>query len=254
MNKASGPGLASRAMVVQARTLELYDQVGLPDEVVAQGIVVDVGHVREGGREIATLAFRDLGQGLSPNPFPLCYAQDDRERFLGGKLARLGCAIEWNTELDEFAEMNGRIRATLSKGGARETAEYLAGCDGARSRTRHRVRRRLSHPSGRRLGIGGARRRFARRLRAASRFASGLVRALAVRDVHRPAKKSELADFRGVSDARGAWKRLGGKRLDQFEGRGARGAHRHDLLTLRDERIVVIHRHALGVRWGGGHG
>ena len=135
IDRNGGPGQASRAMVVQARTLELYDQVGLADEVIAQGIIVDVAHVREGGREIATLEFRDLGAGLSPYPYPLCYAQDDHERFLAGKLAALGCAIEWNTALEDFSESDGKIHAKLATGESCE-AEYLAGCDGARSRTR----------------------------------------------------------------------------------------------------------------------
>ncbi|MEP7068970.1 MAG: FAD-dependent monooxygenase [Usitatibacter sp.] len=138
VDKASGPGQASRAMVVQARTLELYDQIGIADEAVAEGIVVDTGRVREGGREIATLAFRELGAGLSPYPFPLCYAQDDHERFLVGKLAALGCNVEWNTELVGFAQDGGKVRAMLRSAAGDETcvAEYLAGCDGARSRTR----------------------------------------------------------------------------------------------------------------------
>lgn len=35
VDKAAQPGTASRAMAVQARTLELYRQLGLADEVVA---------------------------------------------------------------------------------------------------------------------------------------------------------------------------------------------------------------------------
>ena len=135
VDKASGPGQASRAMAVQARTLELYDQLGLADEVVAQGIVIDTGHLREGGKEVATLSFRDFGAGLSPYPFPLAYAQDDHERWLGEKLAALGHEVEWNTALEDFSDDGGKVRAKLSTGESCE-AQYLAGCDGARSRTR----------------------------------------------------------------------------------------------------------------------
>lgn len=138
VDKNDGPGQASRAMVVQARSLELYDQLGLAEEVIAQGIIVERGHLREGGREIATLDFRELGAGLSPYPYPLCYAQDDHERWLVGKLAALGCQVEWSTELKDFSEAGGKVRAVLRKGSGDETceADYLAGCDGARSRAR----------------------------------------------------------------------------------------------------------------------
>ena len=38
IGKNSGPGLASRAMAVQARTLEFYGQLGLADAVIAASI------------------------------------------------------------------------------------------------------------------------------------------------------------------------------------------------------------------------
>jgi hypothetical protein len=75
ISEAEGPGEHSRAMVVQARTLEFYDQFGFADEVVRQGIPAGEAHLREGGengrsREVVSVSFRDLGQGLSPYPFP----------------------------------------------------------------------------------------------------------------------------------------------------------------------------------------
>jgi len=41
ISDAEGPGEHSRAMAVQARTLEFYDQFGFADEVVRQGIPAD---------------------------------------------------------------------------------------------------------------------------------------------------------------------------------------------------------------------
>src|SRR5437868_731931 len=49
IDRASGPGSASRAMAVHARTLELYDRFGLADEVLARGIRVRRGHLFEHG-------------------------------------------------------------------------------------------------------------------------------------------------------------------------------------------------------------
>ena len=53
IDKNPGPGLASRAMAVQARTLEFYDQLGFADEVVALGIKMETIHLREDGAELA---------------------------------------------------------------------------------------------------------------------------------------------------------------------------------------------------------
>src|SRR5690349_22320195 len=70
IDKNSGPGQASRAMAVQARTLEFYRQLGVADHVVAAGIKMDHLRLREGGREIARFEFGDLGRQLSPTPSP----------------------------------------------------------------------------------------------------------------------------------------------------------------------------------------
>ena len=50
VDRNSGPGQASRAMVVQARTLEFYDQLGIADAVVAAGIRIERARVIENGR------------------------------------------------------------------------------------------------------------------------------------------------------------------------------------------------------------
>ena len=138
VDRRSGPGEASRALVVHARTLEFYQQLGLAEAVVARGIRMGAVHLREGGAEAAAVSFADLGQGISPFPFMLCFPQDDHERFLVAALAEAGVRVEWNTELIGFTQDEARVAALLDRGGARETCEtpYLCGCDGAHSRVR----------------------------------------------------------------------------------------------------------------------
>jgi 2-polyprenyl-6-methoxyphenol hydroxylase-like FAD-dependent oxidoreductase len=81
-----GPGEHSRAMGVQARTLEFYRQFGFADEMVQQGIKTAVAHLRDHGREILTVDLSDIGGGITPYPFLFIYPQDDHERFLIEKL------------------------------------------------------------------------------------------------------------------------------------------------------------------------
>jgi hypothetical protein len=104
IDEADGPGEHSRAMVVQARTLEFYQQFGFADELIAEGIVVPQLRMRvtdrgQRPREVLSLTFRDIGAGISPYPFALTYPQDDHEKFLGKKLDELGVRVEWNTRL-----------------------------------------------------------------------------------------------------------------------------------------------------------
>ena len=139
IDKNSGPGQASRAMAVQARTLEFYRQLGFADEVVALGIKMERLHLRESGQDIASLSFQDMGGGLSPYPFMLCFPQDDHERFLVEKLQAAGVEVEWGVALQHFSQDEAGVRAVLDKGGSVETCEtgWLCGCDGAHSRVRH---------------------------------------------------------------------------------------------------------------------
>ncbi len=143
ISEASGPGTESRAMVVQARTLEFYAQYGFARDVIEQGVVAETAHVRESGsghgREVLSISFKDMGTGLSPFPFALAYPQDDHERFLIGKLKEADCPVEWKTTLTGFTESENGIRAAIERnGGATEQVEaaYICGCDGARSRVR----------------------------------------------------------------------------------------------------------------------
>jgi 2-polyprenyl-6-methoxyphenol hydroxylase-like FAD-dependent oxidoreductase len=143
IDEAAAPGEHSRAMVVQARTLEFYDQFGFAGEMIDEGIVVPEVHLREADRrgrlhEIFRLRFSDLGAGISPFPFALTYPQDDHERFLVKKLAEAGATPEWNTKLTSFTQRGDGVTATVAgPGGSEEiAASYLCGCDGAHSAVR----------------------------------------------------------------------------------------------------------------------
>ncbi|MBF9231832.1 FAD-dependent monooxygenase [Microvirga alba] len=135
----SGPGQASRAMAVHARTLEFYEQLGLAQEMVDLGIVMNAMHLWDQGRLMADVPIGNFGRDLSPFPFVLSYPQDDHERFLVEKLRYSGVVVEWDTELVGFEDDGERVRATLRKGSREETCEvaYLCGCDGAHSAVRH---------------------------------------------------------------------------------------------------------------------
>lgn len=139
IDKTSEPGTTSRALAVQARTLELYRQIGLADAVVAGGVEVENLNFWVEGVRTARVPLRRIGEGLSPYSFALAFPQDAHEKLLVERLASLGVIVERRTELLRFEESEGRIRAALrAPGGAEELveADYLAGCDGASSTVR----------------------------------------------------------------------------------------------------------------------
>src|SRR6202035_5655072 len=136
VDKTSEPGTTSRAVAVQARTLELYRQIGLADAVVQRGRKAVAANLWVAGKRRARGVFGDMGAGLSPFPSALIFPQDEHERLLIDRLAETGVEVERSTELLGFEDAAGRVLARLRRqDGAEETCEaaFIAGCDGAHS-------------------------------------------------------------------------------------------------------------------------
>jgi len=141
VDKTSGPGTTSRAVVVHARTLELYRQLGLAADVVHAGMPNPGINLWVRGKKRAHINFGDAGSDLTPYPFLLVFPQDRHERLLIERLEQMGVQVERETELVGFEQHDDHVRATL-RGPAGEAvceARYLAGCDGARSPVRHEL-------------------------------------------------------------------------------------------------------------------
>ena len=66
IDKTAEPGTTSRALAVQARTLELYQQLGLAERVVAQGHKVPAVNLWAHGEPAARLRVRCGRQGPHP--------------------------------------------------------------------------------------------------------------------------------------------------------------------------------------------
>ena len=92
VDKTAEPGTTSRALAVQARTLELYRQIGLADAVVARGRKMTAVNLWETGKQVAHVVFGEWAPDLSPFPYALIYPQDEHERLLIDRLAEAGVA------------------------------------------------------------------------------------------------------------------------------------------------------------------
>jgi len=138
IDKLAASGTTSRALAVQGRTLEFYQQFGLAQAVIDRGHKVPAVNLWVKAKPAARIPLGNLGQGLTPFPFPIIFPQDEHEALLIRRLSALGIEIERQVELTGFEDRGGEIRATLSKAGTEEVGSYayLAGCDGARSRVR----------------------------------------------------------------------------------------------------------------------
>lgn len=136
IDKSSSPGTTSRALAVQARTLELYRQLDLSQAVVQNGHRVGAANFWVKGEPVVRLPLGSIGEGLTPYAFLEIYPQDEHERLLIERLEAFGIRVERDTELEGFEETGDSITARLRlPDGQLETCQtcYLAGCDGARS-------------------------------------------------------------------------------------------------------------------------
>ena len=142
IDKATGPGTTSRALVVHARTLELYRQLDLSDAVVAAGYKAEVLNMWAGGRRRARVQIGAIGKGMTPFPWLEVFPQDEHEKLLVTRLAAAGITVERNSELLDFSDLGTHITARLRNAqGMEETCEalFIAGCDGARSLVRQKI-------------------------------------------------------------------------------------------------------------------
>jgi 2-polyprenyl-6-methoxyphenol hydroxylase-like FAD-dependent oxidoreductase len=139
IDKTAEPGTTSRALAVQARTLELYCQLELTEAVLKRGHRVPAVNLWVKGARAARLPFGNVGGDLTAYPFLHIFPQDEHEKLLIERLAALGVGVERSTELKAFTQEGEQVRARLlGPDGAEELCEarFLAGCDGARSLVR----------------------------------------------------------------------------------------------------------------------
>jgi 2-polyprenyl-6-methoxyphenol hydroxylase-like FAD-dependent oxidoreductase len=142
IDQTAEPGTTSRALAVQARTLELYQQLDLTNAVLARGHRTPAVNLWVKGKRAARIPFEDVGAGLTPYPFLHIFPQDEHERLLIERLTGFGVRVERRTELVRFEDTGDRIAARLRHAsGAEEDCEsaWLAGCDGARSIVRETI-------------------------------------------------------------------------------------------------------------------
>src|SRR5262245_50564844 len=139
IDRHAGPAVQTRALGVQARTLEIYAQLGIADRALELGKRGTGANLWAQGRRMAHVPLGEAGRDITPYPFILVLGQDDNERIMGDKLRELDVSVQWNTELIGLSQEADKVTATLRRpDGTNGTiaAAWVAGCDGAHSAVR----------------------------------------------------------------------------------------------------------------------
>lgn len=143
VDKAAEPSTTSKALAVQARTLELLEPRGVGAEMVRLGNKAKATTLYGRGKRLAAV---ELGRVPSRHNYVLLLPQDETERLLRERLAGQGVEVERGVEMTSFEQLSsapdgppGGVRATLRRpGGETEEVEasYLIAADGKYSAVR----------------------------------------------------------------------------------------------------------------------
>jgi 2-polyprenyl-6-methoxyphenol hydroxylase-like FAD-dependent oxidoreductase len=139
IDRHAGPARESRALGVQARTLEIYAHLGIVDTAIERGRRGNGANLWAQGRMTARVPLGEAGQRMTPYPYILVLGQDENERIMGERLHDWGLSVQWNTELVTLEQQSEQVTATVKRpdgSTATITAAWVAGCDGSHSRVR----------------------------------------------------------------------------------------------------------------------
>ncbi|HEY3039073.1 MAG TPA: FAD-dependent monooxygenase [Pyrinomonadaceae bacterium] len=140
VEKNEGVTPYSKALGVHARTLEIYEQIGLAKKAVEQGTIAGKVRLLETGEIVGEVNLSNIGEGLSAYPYMLVLEQSENERLLYEYLQTHGGDVLWQTELKSLSQHESGVTAILrNNAGVSQIIEgkYLVGCDGPKSTVRH---------------------------------------------------------------------------------------------------------------------
>ncbi|WP_133130657.1 FAD-dependent monooxygenase [Legionella yabuuchiae] len=128
----------SKALGLHIRTLDVFQDIGLFNEILKQGHKVQGVVFKSNERELVRADFKDIEAN---HHFLVDLPQDKTERVLYDRLQQQGIDVEWETTLTNVSQTNSEVVSSLTRSnGTEETVQtkWLIACDGAHSTVRHR--------------------------------------------------------------------------------------------------------------------
>ncbi len=141
IDSKEGPTTHSKALAVQARSLEIYRQMGVVDKVLAGGKQAGGIVFNQDDEQRAKLEMLNIGEGQTLYPYILLYPQNKNERLLLDFLTQNACPVYWNTNLVSLQQKAGSATAHISNAEGDHTlnCDWVVGADGAHSAVRKQL-------------------------------------------------------------------------------------------------------------------
>jgi 2-polyprenyl-6-methoxyphenol hydroxylase-like FAD-dependent oxidoreductase len=105
IDKKSSTTVYSKALGMQARTLEVFQDLKLAHKMVEAGVPMPVMFFYKGSKLLGNADFSWLETTF---PFILGIPQSTTESILEAALAAKGIHVKWNTSLEQLQEMEDR--------------------------------------------------------------------------------------------------------------------------------------------------
>ena len=136
IDSAAEPFRGSRGKGIQPRSLEVFEDIGVVDRLVAAGGPYPPQRAHHADGSFADSPFQEISDPTprEPYPIPLMLPQFMTEAILRGRLAELGHRPHYGRALESFTQDDDGVTATVN--GAAIRVRYLVGCDGGRSTVR----------------------------------------------------------------------------------------------------------------------
>jgi len=126
----------SKALMITSRTMFILENIGLHEEILSRGTVVEGMQGMFNQREIGALTMNIVRDPTVRYPFPIVLPQPDIEDAFEHVLNQRGGHIERGCEVVKIDVLNDYAEVAL-KSGEVIRAKYVVGCDGAHSVVRH---------------------------------------------------------------------------------------------------------------------
>jgi 2-polyprenyl-6-methoxyphenol hydroxylase-like FAD-dependent oxidoreductase len=132
LEQRTGPSDGSRALGLQARSMELLAGLGLADEIERISYRLSGASIMRGDAELSRLAWVPP---RSPYPYTYVLPQPGLESILRKALRAAGVEIEYGADVQDIDHNDECVDVQLGDG-RRLECEWLVGADGARSTVR----------------------------------------------------------------------------------------------------------------------
>lgn len=140
VEKEAQPSVNSKALALQARSLEAWDDMGIADQLIARGNPIEAMSLYEDKAKLGSVDFAPLP---SKYPFILGLPQKETEAVLNQHVNEQGIKVERNCEVLDFQFDKSGFTVQLSNGGGEPqliTTDWLIASDGAHSLVRKKLK------------------------------------------------------------------------------------------------------------------